>query len=80
MGVSPTQMRVLRELVRFGGEMNPDAELAAGCFGAAFAKVRDALINKGLVDETGMITDAGSAIVAWSGFWPGKQGWLEVLA
>lgn len=62
-GLSAPQRRLLRDMGRWG-EVGPDAEDVAGCHGAAFNKVLDALIRKGMADENGGITPTGRAAIA----------------
>lgn len=70
--VSTAQFGLLRDIAKFG-EISPDAEYAAGCHGAAFDRVLDALYRKGLVelkstDDKGAnwtgLTEAGRSIIA----------------
>lgn len=72
--ISRAQLGLLRDIAKFG-EIGPDGEYAAGCHGAAFDRVLDALYRKGLVElkstnDKGAnwtcITDAGRALAEYS--------------
>lgn len=56
MTLTHAQTALLRDCERWG-EIGPDAEDIAGCHGAAFNAVVDALIRKGYLTDDGRIAD-----------------------